>query len=79
MHYPFINLGVIRSTRYYHEHGRCYTFRPPRDVEKPVPGEKHGYRLYFYLIPSTQATTLMFPGGFDIFVHDSDIWWSGNE
>ena len=65
-------LDVVHSARYFHDHGRCDSFRPSHTSVKPVPGEQHGYKFLFGL-----TTEDMLQGGFDIFVHDPEEWWSG--
>ena len=71
--------GVLVSSRFFHDHGQCYTVKPPAEGDKPVPGEQHGYQMYFLLIQGKpNRTQLIAPGGFDIFIHDEDHWWSEN-
>lgn len=72
------NVGGLDYTyTFYHDHGRCYTIRPPKNVDKPLPGEKYGYKLYFYLQRSSNDSKL-FDGEWQVHVHDADEWWSEN-
>lgn len=69
-------VGLDYTYTFYHDHGRCYTIRPPKNVDKPLPGEKYGYKLYFYLQRSSNDSKL-FDGEWQVHVHDADEWWSG--
>ena len=70
--------GILHEERYFHEHGQCYTVEPPNDSEKPMPGENHGYRLEFHMSQSPNTNCSMFPGGFDVYIHDREKWWGEN-
>ncbi len=72
--------GVTMSEHHYHDHGRCYTFGPPANAsfEKPIPGHKNGYKIYFQYFPGN-LTNEMLKGGMDIFVHDPYKHWTGEQ
>ncbi len=74
---PSIYNGVIASSRYFHEHGQCYTVEPPKDGDKPMAGMQNGYRLTFS-VEEKDSFTPMLPGGYDIFIHDKEKWWGEN-
>ena len=70
--------GIRISTSFYNDHGRCYTFKPPLDVDGPVPGEQHGYKFFFDYRPGDREDHNMYPDGhIDIFVHDPQQMWTG--
>ena len=71
--------GIVTSTRFFHDHGLCYLIHPPTDADKPPPGEKNGYKMFFLLQQGdTDHTSRLYPGGFDIFIHDETQWWTEN-
>ncbi len=71
--------GVTATYNYYHDHGQCYTFGPPTNAsyEKPIAGQKNGYKIFFQYMPGNHTDTDMYPGGMDIFIHDPYEDWTG--
>ena len=71
--------GVIESFGYYHDHGQCYTYEPPINAtsEKPIPGQKNGYKIFVKYLPGNTSSSMV-PGGMDIFVHDPGQVWTEN-
>jgi len=66
------------ETRYYHDHGQCYTYRPPKGAAAPIPGVRDGYKVYFNYLPGNPNRNAMTPGGMDMYVHDPDEFWTEN-
>ncbi len=73
---------MVKSSGYFHNHGYCQHYRPPKQVEGPMAGERWGYKFNFKYIPGEDETELeqderMLPGGMDIFIHEATDWWTG--
>ena len=56
------------------DHGKCYTFKPERSDDDPVPGEVHGYQFIFHIKDGDQTSL---PGGWNVYIHDPNEWWAG--
>ena len=67
---------IERYDTFYHDHGRCYTYKPGETEDKPLPGENWGYKLYFY-IPNLRDN--MLPGEWELHIHDANEMWRGEQ
>ncbi len=70
------------SYRFYHNHGRCQTYRPAIDKEGPIPGERRGYKFQFVYLEGGDPTDMdederMLNGGMDVYIHDASEWFTG--